>query len=81
MKKPVEEARSHHRSPEAEAILDVEFDRDDAIAAEQYLERFDHSTTALALLVAQLNENGDEQAAEIVAEAVEKLAELEGSRG
>lgn len=78
MKKPVEEARSHHRSPEAEAILDVEFDRDDAIAAEQYLERFDHSTTALAL---QLNENGDEQAAEIVAEAVEKLAELEGSRG
>jgi hypothetical protein len=68
-------------SPEAEEIIDSPFSADDVRACEQFLNRFEHVTTALYLIAAHMAaEFEDDEAAEIVAAAVVNLAEHEAKR-
>ena len=69
-------------SANAQAILEQPITRDDARAVEQYFDRFEFTTTALYLIAGHLasDEVGDEEAAQIVADAVVRLAEHEAKR-
>jgi hypothetical protein len=65
------------QTAKAEAILQHIFTPEDEQAARDYLARFTHTTTALALFAAAIESNGDELGADLLVEAIAAMAEHE----
>jgi hypothetical protein len=67
-------------TPEAKAILAISATREQIQASQAFAERFSYNTTLLGLIAGYIANQDDEEGADIVTEAMIKMAAHEASR-